>query len=231
VRTDAQKRASRINGAQSKGPITPEGKRRSRVNARTHGLSSPNGRTTLLPGEDPVAYDARRAALLEDLKPVGAVQEEYAEDYIYCRWSLRRSAAMKRGTLVVGVAEADALHLTELKRMLEITERDAMKASLAKSGITDPQHVRKVIDPELHEHVETLITQALEAKDTDDARLAAGFIHDATGPDAMGKLSRYEIPLVKRANDSLEKLRELQAAQTETETETETATATADEPE
>ena len=52
-------------GARSKGPKTPEGKARSSQNALKHGLRAQ--KHMLLPGERASAFDALKAALLEEL--------------------------------------------------------------------------------------------------------------------------------------------------------------------
>src|SRR5947209_17147226 len=56
--------ANRLNCLKSKGPVTPGGKARSRMNATKHGLT---GAGLALPIEDQAQVDARFQALGEDL--------------------------------------------------------------------------------------------------------------------------------------------------------------------
>jgi hypothetical protein len=63
--SSARAEASQRNGAKSCGPKTPEGKARSSQNALKHGLRAQ--KHMLLPGERASAFDALKAALLEEL--------------------------------------------------------------------------------------------------------------------------------------------------------------------
>jgi hypothetical protein len=63
--SSARSEASRRNGAKSRGPKTPEGAARSSLNALKHGLRAQ--RCVVLPGERASAFDALKAALLEEL--------------------------------------------------------------------------------------------------------------------------------------------------------------------
>ena len=55
--TEAQQEASRLNGAKSHGPVTPEGKAISSQNSLKFGAYS---KLPLLPGEDPQKYEAHK---------------------------------------------------------------------------------------------------------------------------------------------------------------------------
>ncbi len=58
-----------------------------------------------------------------------------------------------------------------------------------------------------------MIDEAREPKRTDEARLASGFIEDAAGANALGKLNRYETMLSRRRDQALTILLALQAEQ------------------
>jgi hypothetical protein len=78
---------SRENGAKSRGPITPEGKRRSAQNATTHGLYA---KSTLIRGENPAAFKEVFLAFYNDLVPVGGVEIELVHDLADAAWRKRR---------------------------------------------------------------------------------------------------------------------------------------------
>ena len=74
--SDRQLEANRQNALQSTGPTTVDGVDAIKLNALRHGLRSVQ---TLVPGEDPDAWEAHRAAGVEDVKPVGVLELALAE--------------------------------------------------------------------------------------------------------------------------------------------------------
>jgi hypothetical protein len=209
--TQKQAAANRRNAQESTGPRTAEGKARSRLNALKWGLSSLSG-IGLLPTENRAEYDRFRDEHLVDLDPVGAMEEQLATEVIDCDWGIRRAAKIEVGILAHGVADADERYLTGLRRMVEVTRSTAERRA---AGILDPEEVVKITDPDMHEVLTKLIGEALKLRETDAARLAGGFIEDATGPDSLGKLGRYRTMLFRHRNQALAMLRELQAARSE----------------
>jgi hypothetical protein len=85
----ARARASRINGARSRGPKTEEGKTRSAQNALKHGLRAE--RFVLLPDEDAAEFEAKEAALVEDLAPEGALEGILVRRIARAAWRLSRA--------------------------------------------------------------------------------------------------------------------------------------------
>src|SRR3954452_814099 len=82
--TSAQSETSRLNGARSSGPITPEGKARSALNGTRHGL---RGTTfALLPDEDLAAWQALLAGYLARLRPVDAAELACVQRLAACDW-------------------------------------------------------------------------------------------------------------------------------------------------
>jgi hypothetical protein len=66
---------------------TPEGKRASSRNAITHGITSPN---PVIPGEDPDEWRAHLQDWLDDLHPVGKLEEHLVERLAIVTWQQRR---------------------------------------------------------------------------------------------------------------------------------------------
>jgi hypothetical protein len=85
--SERQIQANRANAARSTGPRTPEGKEASRQNAVKHGLTA---RTTVLLGEDAVAYNDLIEDLMQQYQPLGALQEQLVRHLASCLWRLQR---------------------------------------------------------------------------------------------------------------------------------------------
>jgi hypothetical protein len=81
--------ASRINGAKSRGPTTPEGKARSSQNALKHGLCAE--RFVVAGDEGPQAFAALESALEGELAPDGTLQRLLAGRIARAAWRLERA--------------------------------------------------------------------------------------------------------------------------------------------
>ncbi len=88
MRSEAQRQASRINGAKSRGPTSPEGKAITRFNGLTHTLCAAQA---VLPGEDPAAFQAHRGALFDDWRPMSYTRSLLVERVAIASWRLRRA--------------------------------------------------------------------------------------------------------------------------------------------
>ena len=98
----ARAAASRANGAKSRGPRTAEGKARSAQNALKHGLCAK--KHVLLPDDSRAEFKALESALLEDLRPAGALQTLLAHRLVAAVWRLARADRLEFGLLAGGAA-------------------------------------------------------------------------------------------------------------------------------
>jgi len=96
----ARAEASRINGARSRGPRTPEGKARSSRNALRHGLRA--HKFVAVGDEAPEEFAALEAAQADELAPDGALQGLLAGRIARAAWRLERAERIE--------AELFALH-------------------------------------------------------------------------------------------------------------------------
>jgi hypothetical protein len=104
--------ANRRNARKSTGPVTEEGKRRSRCNAVRHGLTAETVIGTL---EDVEDYRAFEAAIITDYDAQSAVERELVLRLSSLLWRLRRVT-----TIETGLFEIQADHLRGFKRNRQI---------------------------------------------------------------------------------------------------------------
>lgn len=103
-RTEAQKLAARINGAKSRGPVTPEGKAISAQNATRHGFTA---RRVVLDSESPEAWDDFLAALTEEWNPQTPTELQLVHDLASARWRLNRLLDIETESLNVEIWRED----------------------------------------------------------------------------------------------------------------------------
>src|SRR5580704_6361718 len=102
-----QMEANRRNARKSTGPMTPEGKQRSRGNAIRHGLTA---ETVIGALEDADDYQAFEAAIIADFDAQSAVERELVLRLASALWRLRRATALE-----TGLFEIQAEHLSYLR--------------------------------------------------------------------------------------------------------------------
>ena len=84
--SDLQLIANRENAQHSTGPRTPEGKKRSSLNALRHGLT---GQVVVMPSEDLQAYNAFLDRYIKGLNPKNEPEEQLAFDMANSTCNLR----------------------------------------------------------------------------------------------------------------------------------------------
>ncbi|HLJ51228.1 MAG TPA: hypothetical protein VKU01_34705, partial [Bryobacteraceae bacterium] len=97
-------RASRANGALSRGPITAEGRRRAAQNKIRHGVLA---QTIVLDGEDPEAFKSLLAAFQAEFDPATASQSALVETLAAARRRLMRIWAIEKAVLTTEIAKHD----------------------------------------------------------------------------------------------------------------------------
>jgi len=88
MRSEAQIEASRQNGATSQGPITEEGKQRSRLNAVKYGLSA---RTVVLCNESHALFEQLEDDYLETFQPCSIPELHLVQRMVAADWRLHRA--------------------------------------------------------------------------------------------------------------------------------------------
>src|SRR5713226_4132119 len=85
--TEAQINANRLNAQKSTGPMSPEGKARSSLNALKSGIDA---WSHIIPGEDPAELETLTEQFLQHYQPADPVQLSLVDTLISTEWIQRR---------------------------------------------------------------------------------------------------------------------------------------------
>lgn len=96
-RSPKQSAASRVNGANSQGPVTPEGKRKSSQNSRKHGLFA---QAILLPGESRAEFERLSSQLHDRFQPADFLEAMLVQRMVLAQWRLIRVWAFEQAGML-----------------------------------------------------------------------------------------------------------------------------------
>jgi hypothetical protein len=88
MRTEAQIRASKINGARSRGPVTQEGKERSRFGGLKTGVRA---RSLILPGENDQEFESELEQAIGDFQPRDGTEHRLVHEIVSADWFHQRA--------------------------------------------------------------------------------------------------------------------------------------------
>jgi len=187
--------ANRRNACKSTGPITEEGKQRSRCNAVRHGLTA---ETVIGALEDAKDYKAFEAAIIADYDAQSAVERELVLRLANLLWRLRRASTME-----TGLFEIQADYLREIRQRRK-TQPKSQEITYARFGWADSVDAHP-------ERASQGITHGTEAQPSSGPKsvdpptdLARCFLRLANLPSyPLDRLSRYEAILWRQAGQIL----------------------------
>ena len=107
MRTQAQIEASRANGAKTRGPITPAGKRRSSRNATTHGLLAT---TFVTEGESEEPFHRHMEAFHIGFNPQSPLESALVERMALARWRQMRAWSLESAVVSSTVEELNEIN-------------------------------------------------------------------------------------------------------------------------
>ena len=187
--------ANRRNACKSTGPITAEGKRRSRCNAVRHGLTA---ETVIGALEDAEDYKAFEATIIADYDAQSSVERELVLRLASLLWRLRRATTME-----TGLFEIQADYLREFRRGCQTQPnlQTIIHATFRQIDAVDAETDRASCDiTNGTEPRPGSATRSLDAA-TDFARC---FLRLANLPSyPLDRLSRYEAILWRQAGQIL----------------------------
>ena len=128
--------ANRNNARLSTGPITEEGKRRSRQNALRHGLTA---ETVIDALEDAEDYAAFEMAVTADYDAQSAVERELVLRLASLLWRLRRATAIESGLFKI-----QAKHLLQFRQYRQAhRERPNIIESMYRNALATKEDVQQ----------------------------------------------------------------------------------------
>jgi hypothetical protein len=180
-----QLEANRRNARLSTGPVTEDGKKRSRRNAVRHGLTAETVITALEDAED---YAAFEMAITADFDAQSAVERELVLRLASLLWRLRRATAIESGLFEI---QARQLLQFRHRRQAQKNRQETVEALC-----------RNAISPEagaqLQEHNDGSASGTVSDRESDE--ITCAFLRLSNLPTyPLDRLSRYEATLWRQA--------------------------------
>jgi hypothetical protein len=137
-----QLEANRRNAQRSTGPRTPAGKERVKFNALRHGLLA---KSVILPirsrSEKQNHFDALLAQLIDELKPVGILEDMLVEKIAVSYWRLRRALRAEAGEICDNIRDSRRYQFTDHPATLALpSSRDTLKIVRYQNAIERQLH-------------------------------------------------------------------------------------------
>jgi hypothetical protein len=192
--------ANRLNARLSTGPVTDEGKRRSRQNALRHGLTA---ETVIGALEDAEDYAAFQMAVTSDYDAQTTVERELVLRLASLLWRLRRATAIE-----TGLFEIQVRHLLEFRQGRDARENrhHAMDdINRFARGCENGTNQNQDEDPVSAFETESAPAPDASASFEDVTRAYVRLANLPTCP--LDRLSRYEAALWRQAGQLLFTLR------------------------
>jgi hypothetical protein len=186
--------ANRRNARKSTGPVTEEGKQRSRCNAIRHGLTAETVIGTLEDAED---YDAFQAAITADYDAQSAVERELVLRLASLLWRLRRATTMETGLFEM---QADQLRAFKQGHRTQSMSGEIIYAGFGRTD-SDPNLDREPLGTT--NRTQDSASSGRQSVDP-SLDLARCFLRLANLPSyPLDRLSRYEAVLWRQAGQIL----------------------------
>ena len=139
--TRAQAESNQNNAKKSTGPKSAEGKKRSSLNSLVHGLRSEE---VVLPGEDPAAFEAERAAWFEDFQPKSQARAALVERAAIAAWRCRRCVRIEAVRLKNLGRDAVDRHEAEVAKQVDAAVKILQKEPKRALAILEGEYEGRV---------------------------------------------------------------------------------------
>jgi hypothetical protein len=203
--TEKQIAANRANAKRSSGPQTPEGKIRSSMNSRKHGLSA---KTIVIDGEDPAEFEELLNDLIRDFNPRPGCEYELVCQLAAKFWRLRRvprfeaSFLRTQQTIVYRDPRFEQIirEQTACRSLRQPVTSKHLPKHLQPTGKVEPAQEFGDIEKEVRAHYEKAFPP--------EARQPVS--SPSENQEMLAKVSRYEIALMNSIGRTLNMLLGLQ---------------------
>ena len=184
--------ANRRNAGLSTGPVTEEGKRKSRQNALRHGLTA---ETVIDALEDADDYAAFEVAVTADYDAQSAVERELVLRLASLLWRLRRATAIESGLFKI-----QAKHLLQFRQYRQAhRERPNIIESMYRNALATEEDMRQDHEEPRSSTFDPAPSSTAEPADPSDD-LTRAFVRLSNLPTCpLDRLSRYEATLWRQA--------------------------------
>jgi hypothetical protein len=188
--------ANRRNARLSTGPLTEDGRRKSRQNAVRHGLTA---ETVIDALEDAEDYAAFEMAVTADYDAQSAVERELVLRLASLLWRLRRATAIESGLFKI-----QARHLLQFRQCRQIhREHQNIIDSMYGNALATEEDTRQDDDEPRSSTLDPGPSSTLEPADPSDD-LTRTFVRLSNLPTyPLDRLSRYEATLWRQARQVL----------------------------
>jgi hypothetical protein len=192
--TFRQIEANRRNAQLSTGPVTEEGKQRSRQNALRHGLTA----ETVIDGlEDAEDYAAFEMAITADYDAQSAVERELVLRLASLLWRLRRATSIESGLFKIQARQL--LHFRQSRQAQR--KRQEIIESMYRDAVAAEGDIQNADEPA--SNGETGSQSSIEDPDRCDD-ITRSFMRLSNLPTyPLDRLSRYEAALWRQAGQVL----------------------------
>lgn len=214
--TAKQRVANRSNSKRSTGPKSSHGKERSRSNALKHGLTA---QRILIAGEDAREFEMFARGIIEDLKPLGRLEQTLAERVADLLWRLNRASFFEAAVFEARDATTGDKDAVRLVIQLEANRRAKMGEIADRYFIPDekietaPKKEREIWDAADNAAIE----EATANSESGRAAIGRALIADSETSDALGKVLRYETALNNALARTMSMFLTLQSARLDSE--------------
>jgi len=137
-----KQRQIQINNNRDGGPVTPEGKEISKLNATKHGLLS---KQVVLKDENQEEYDLLHGSILEEVKPKGEIEKVLAERISTNIWRLKRLLKVEKNFMELQIGKNDRHWNDPLQTTWDMVVPDEDRKRTGVTNYIDNNMVEKII--------------------------------------------------------------------------------------